>query len=50
MQIFLGNGGQNELKLPGRSEKTFCGTSITHILQSIWSNFINFLSHVFIQV
>ena len=33
MQKFPGNGGQSELKLPGRSEKTFCVTSITHILQ-----------------
>ena len=36
------NGGQNELKLPGRSEKTFYVTSITHILQSIQSNFTKF--------
>ena len=50
MQIFFRNGGQSELKLPGRSEKTFYVTSITHILQSVRSNFTNFLSHVFIQV
>ena len=45
-----GNAGQSELKLPGRSEKTFYVTSITHILQSVWSNFTKFLPHVFIQV
>ena len=50
MQKFSGNGGQSELKLPGRSEKTFYVTSITHILQSVWSNFTNVLPHVFIQV
>ena len=44
------NGGQSELKLSGRSEKTFYVTSITHILQSIWSNFTKFLPHVCIQV
>ena len=43
-------GGQSELTLAGTSEKTFCGTSITHILQSIWSNFTKILPHVFIQV
>ena len=32
----FGNGGQNELKLPGRSEKTFYVTSISHILKSVW--------------
>ena len=50
VQEFFRNGGQSELKLPGRSEKTFYVTSITHILQSVRSNFTNFLSHVFIQV
>ena len=50
MQNFSRNGSQSELKLPGRSEKTLNVTSITHILQSVWSNFTNFLSHVFIQV
>ena len=50
VQKFAGNGGQSELKLLGRSEKTFCVTSITHILQSVWSNFTKFLPHVFIQV
>ena len=45
-----GNGGQSELKLPGRSEKTFYVTSITHILQSVRSNFTKILPHVFIQV
>ena len=44
------SGGQSEVKLLGRSEKTFCGTSIIHILQSIQSNFTNILPHVFIQV
>ena len=29
------NGSQSELKLPGRSEKTFYVASITHILQSV---------------
>ena len=41
------NGGQSEMKLPGRSEKTFCGTSITHILQSVWSNFTKILIKFF---
>ena len=50
MQEFSRNGGQSELKLPGRSEKTFYVTSIIHILQSVQSNFTNVLSHVFIQV
>ena len=50
MQKNSGNSSQSELKIPGRSEKTFCGTSITHILQSIRSNFTKFLSHVIIQV
>ena len=50
MQKFPGNGGQSDLKFPGRIEKTFCVTSITHILQSVWSNFTKFLPHVFIQI
>ena len=32
MQKISGNGSQSELKLLGRSEKTFYVTSITHIL------------------
>ena len=44
------NGSQSELKLPSRSEKTFYVISITHILQSVRSNFTKFLPHVFIQV
>ena len=39
VQKLPGNGSQSELKLPGRSEKTFCVTSIIHIMQSLWSNF-----------
>ena len=50
MQKISRNSGQSELKLLGRSEKTFYVTSITHILQSVLSNFTNFLPHVFIQV
>ena len=42
MQKFSGNGGQSELKLPGRSEFFFYVTLITHTLQSV--------PHVFIQV
>ena len=50
MQKNSGNSGQSKLKLPDRSEKTFCGTSIIDILQSIWANFTKILPHVFIQV
>ena len=50
VQNISGNGSQSELKLPGRSEKTFYVTSITHILQSVRSNFTKILPHVFIQV
>ena len=50
VQKISGNGGQSKLKLPGRSKKTFYITSITHIMQSVWSNFTKILPHVFIQV
>ena len=49
-QKFPGNSDQSEQKLPRRSEKTFCITSITHVLQSVRSNFAKKLLHVFIQV
>ena len=50
MQKIPKNGSQKELKLSGRSEKTFNVNSITHIMQSVWSNFTKILPHVFIQV
>jgi len=51
VQKFSTNGGQSHLKLQSRIQKNFLFPTLNaHIFESVWSNFMKFLSHNLKQI